>query len=173
MGRKGGRGYGGGGRGRLYTYRYTVPTRITSALTWTVMRTISMFHNCEGQSHKTGSTDHNLFWRERRAKAVLNRGPFAYQPNALLLGQTGSHTNHGLNSPFCDTNLGANFPSVLTCQCDAERGLKRSALQQLSLHAQLEVRDLSHAASQEHILQHAGLLPDARSPTVGSGLLVH
>ena len=35
------------------------------------------------------STNHN-FWRERRAKAVLNRGPSAYQPNALLLGQTGS-----------------------------------------------------------------------------------
>ena len=30
------------------------------------------------------------FWRERRAEAVLNRGPSAYQPNALPLGQTGS-----------------------------------------------------------------------------------
>ena len=27
---------------------------------------------------------------ERRAKAVSNRGPSAYQPNALPLGQTGS-----------------------------------------------------------------------------------
>ena len=35
------------------------------------------------------STDHN-FWRERRAEAVSNRGPSAYQPNALPLGQTGS-----------------------------------------------------------------------------------
>ena len=29
MGRKGGREYGGGGRGKLYTYRYTVTTRMT------------------------------------------------------------------------------------------------------------------------------------------------
>ena len=33
------------------------------------------------------STDSN-FWRERRAEAVSNRGPSAYQPNALPLGQT-------------------------------------------------------------------------------------
>ena len=45
--------------------------------------------NCEEQSHKTVSTDHN-FWRERRAEADSNRGPSAYQPNALPLGQTGS-----------------------------------------------------------------------------------
>ena len=45
----------------------------------------------EGQSHKTVSTNRNhVFWRERRAEAVLNRGPSAYQPNALPLGQTGS-----------------------------------------------------------------------------------
>ena len=35
------------------------------------------------------STDHN-FWSERRAEADSNRGPSAYQPNALPLGQTGS-----------------------------------------------------------------------------------
>ena len=43
-----------------------------------------------GQSHKTVSTNHNLFWRERRAEAVSNRGPSAYQPSAIPLGQTGS-----------------------------------------------------------------------------------
>ena len=36
------------------------------------------------------STDHNLF-EERRAEADSNRGPSDYQPNALPLGQTGSH----------------------------------------------------------------------------------
>ena len=36
-GEKGGRGYGGGGRGRLYTYRYIVTTRMTPALRWAVM----------------------------------------------------------------------------------------------------------------------------------------
>jgi len=48
-GEKRGRGYGGGGRGRSYTYRYAVTTRMTSALIWAAMRTILMFHNCEGQ----------------------------------------------------------------------------------------------------------------------------
>ena len=57
----GGGGYGDGGRGRLYTYRYAaVTTRMTSALRWAAMRTILMFHKCEGQSHKTVSTDLNF-----------------------------------------------------------------------------------------------------------------
>ena len=85
----GGRGYGDGGRGRLYTYHYTATTRMTSALRCAAMRVILMFRNCEGQSHKTVSSDHN-FWTERRAEADSNRGPSAYQPNALPLGQTGS-----------------------------------------------------------------------------------
>ena len=42
-----------GVRGRLYTYRYIVTTRMTPALRWAAMRAILMFHNCEGQSHKT------------------------------------------------------------------------------------------------------------------------
>ena len=40
----------------------------------------------EGQSHKTVSTNHNL----SEEKAEPNRGPCAYQPNAIPLGQTGS-----------------------------------------------------------------------------------
>ena len=51
---------GGGGRGRLYTYRYTVTTRMIPALRWAVMRAILKFHKCEGQSRKTVSTDHNF-----------------------------------------------------------------------------------------------------------------
>ena len=51
---------GGGGRGRLHTYCYTVTTRMTPALRWAAMRAILTFHNCEGQSHKTVSTDHNF-----------------------------------------------------------------------------------------------------------------
>ena len=42
-----------------------------------------------GCFHKTVSTDHS-FCRERRAEADSNRGPSAYQPNALPLGETGS-----------------------------------------------------------------------------------
>ena len=63
-----GRGEGGmevvvvgvGGGWRLYTCRYTVTTTMTYALRWAVMRAILIFHNCEGQSHKTVSTDHNF-----------------------------------------------------------------------------------------------------------------
>ena len=68
---------------------------MTSALRWAAMRTILMLHNCEGQSHKTVSTDHN-FLRERRAEADLYQGSSAYQPNALPLSQTGSWKNVGL-----------------------------------------------------------------------------
>ena len=49
-----------GGEGDYYTYRYTVTTRMTPALKWAAMGAILMFHNCEGQSHKTVSTDHNF-----------------------------------------------------------------------------------------------------------------
>ena len=51
---------GGGGEGRIYTYRYTVTTRMTPALRWAAMTAILMFHNCKGQSHKAVSTDHNV-----------------------------------------------------------------------------------------------------------------
>ena len=83
----------GGGGEEDYTYRYTVTTRMTPALRWAAMRAILMFHNCEGQSHQTVSTDHN-FSRERKAEADSNRNPTAYQPNALPLGQTGSRPRH-------------------------------------------------------------------------------
>ena len=36
--------YGGRGRGRLYTYLYTVTTRMIPALRWAAMRAILMFH---------------------------------------------------------------------------------------------------------------------------------
>ena len=36
-----------------------IATRL-SPLRWAAMRAILMFHNCEGQSHKTVSTDHNF-----------------------------------------------------------------------------------------------------------------
>ena len=87
MGRMVGPLYGGVGRGRVYTYRYTV-------MTCTKMGSDESHFNVplivrDKLSHKTVSTNHN-FRRERRAEAVLNRGPSAYQPTALPLGQTGS-----------------------------------------------------------------------------------
>ena len=44
----------------------------------------------DGQSHRTVSTNHNLF-EIKGVEAVSNRGPSTYQPNALPLGQTSSH----------------------------------------------------------------------------------
>ena len=75
---KGGRGYGGGG---LYTCCYTVTTKMTPALRWAVMRTIKMFH-CEGQSHKTVSTNHNLF--EEKGEPKRNQA-MALLPTSLTV----------------------------------------------------------------------------------------
>ena len=38
-----------------------------------------------------GCPQTTTFLKRKRAEAVSNRGPSAYQPNALPLGQTGSH----------------------------------------------------------------------------------
>ena len=47
----------------------------------------------DGQSHRTVSTNHNLFEEKgSRAEAVSNRGPSAHQLNGLPLGQTDSLT---------------------------------------------------------------------------------
>ena len=64
-----GREYGGGGRRRLYTYRYTVNTRIIPALK--MGSNESLFNvsvGSDGQSHKTVSTNHNLFEEKEEPK---------------------------------------------------------------------------------------------------------
>ena len=94
----------GGGGGRLYTYRYTDTTRMIPTLRWAAMKAVLMFHNCEGQSHKTVSTDHN-FCRERKAEADLNRGPSAYQLSALPLGQTSPQGVQPKNLPSSTLGL--------------------------------------------------------------------
>ena len=48
-----------GGGVDLYIYRYTVTTRMIPALRWEAIRAILMFQY--RQSHKTVSTNHNLF----------------------------------------------------------------------------------------------------------------
>ena len=49
------------GRGRLYTNRYTVTTTENDfCIKVGSDESHLMFHNCEGQSHKTVSTNHNL-----------------------------------------------------------------------------------------------------------------
>ena len=89
MGRRVRRRYGGGGRGDY------IPITTLSPPEWLLhwdgqwWEPFSCFIDCEGQSQKTISPDHNC-WRERRAKVDLNWGPSAYQPNTFSLGQTGS-----------------------------------------------------------------------------------
>ena len=85
-----------GGRGegrvytwwRVYTYRYTVTTRMTCIK---MGRDESRFNISLIVRDKVTrlSTNHN-FSRERRAEAVSNQGPSAYQPTTLPLSQTGS-----------------------------------------------------------------------------------
>ena len=79
------------GRGRLYTSRYTVTTRMTSALRWAATRAILMFHNCEGQSHKTVSTDTTFEVKGEPKQIQTAEIPLLTSLNALPLGQTGSH----------------------------------------------------------------------------------
>ena len=59
-GEKGGKGVWRWGEREIIYLSLTVTTRMIPALRWAAMRTILMFHNCEGQSHKTVSTDHNF-----------------------------------------------------------------------------------------------------------------
>ena len=67
----GGGGYGGGGRGRLYTYHYTVTTRMTSALRWAAMEShFNVSVGSDGQSHRTVSTNHNLFEEKGEPKRI-------------------------------------------------------------------------------------------------------
>ena len=93
-GEKGGGGYGGGERWRLYTYRYTVTTDQNDCcikMGSNESHSNVSFSNCKGQSYKTVSTDHD-FWRERRAEAESNRGPSAYHPNAFRLAKQANPT---------------------------------------------------------------------------------
>ena len=62
----------GGGRGRSYTYRYAVTTRMIPAVRWAAMRAILMFHNCEGQSYKTQTT---AFEEEGEPKRIQTEVP--------------------------------------------------------------------------------------------------
>ena len=69
------RGYGGGRRGRLYIYRYTVTTRMIPALRWAAMRAILMFHNCEEQSRKTVSMQTTTFNEKGEPKQIRTEVP--------------------------------------------------------------------------------------------------
>ena len=61
--------------GRLYNYHYTVIIRMTRALRWAAMRAIFNV----------------LLIVKKEIETDSNRSTSAHQPNALPLGQTGSH----------------------------------------------------------------------------------
>ena len=58
----------------------TLSTRMTSALRWAAMRAILMFHNCEGQGHKTESTDHNFMYDVLRVLVIDPHSPLPHPP---------------------------------------------------------------------------------------------
>ena len=49
------------GRGRLYTYRYTVTTRMTCIKMGSDESHFNVSVGSDGQSHRSLSTNHNLF----------------------------------------------------------------------------------------------------------------
>ena len=78
------------GRGRLYTYRYTVTTRMIPALRWAAMRAILMFQQ-EVMDKVTGQCPQTTtFLKRKESRSGIEPRSFAYQPNALPLGHTGS-----------------------------------------------------------------------------------
>ena len=81
-----------GERGRVYIPIATLSTtRMTSCIKMGSDEShFNVSVGSDGQSHKTVSTNHNLFEEKGEPKRVSNRGPSAYQRSAIPLGQTGS-----------------------------------------------------------------------------------
>ena len=61
-----------------------------SSLRWAAMRAILKFHKLWGTKSQGSVHKSQPFWREWTAEPESSRSPFAYQPNALPPGQTGS-----------------------------------------------------------------------------------
>ena len=80
---------GGGGEGD-YIPIAALTARMTPALRWAATRAVLMFRLLWRTKSQDSVHKPQPFWRERRAEAESSRGPSAYQPNALPLGQTGS-----------------------------------------------------------------------------------
>ena len=101
--------------GKLYTYHYTVTTRMTPALRWATVRAVLMFH-CQGQSHRTVSTDYNFWTYPGRVDVIVSlqesdafvncQHVDVMLPNGLLLAGIGPGHVH------VDQGTGACFLSV-------------------------------------------------------------
>ena len=82
----GGKGYGGGGRGKVYTYHYTVTTRMTCIK----MGSDESHFNVSllVRDKVTRQCPQTTTFEEKGEPS--NRGHSAYQPTAYPLGQSGS-----------------------------------------------------------------------------------
>ena len=87
MGRRGGRGYGGGGRGRFIYLSPHCHHRNDSCIK---IGSDESHFNVSLLVRKKKSQKPQPFWRKRRAKAESSQGPSAYQPIILQLSQTSS-----------------------------------------------------------------------------------
>ena len=63
------------GRGRLYTYRYTVTTGMTLALRWAAMRAILMFHNIVRDKVTRQCPQTTTFEEKREPKRIRTEIP--------------------------------------------------------------------------------------------------
>ena len=81
-----------GKRGTIYTYRYTVTTRMTPALRWAAVRAILPFSLIvRGKvTIKIMSINHNLTKREESRSGIEPRS-FCLPAQRLIVGHTGSH----------------------------------------------------------------------------------
>ena len=124
----GGRGAGGGGRGRVYTYRCTVTTNDFCIKMGSDESHFNVSLIVRDKVTRPCPQNHN-FWRERRAEAVSNRGPSAYQPTALPLGQTGSQ------NLLCSAwwSVRGAMPTVDVSRCSFRGLTSRSSLFRLDI----------------------------------------
>ncbi len=97
----------GRGRGRLYTYRYTVTTSMIPALRWAVMSHFNVSLIVRDKVTRP-CPQTTIFEEKGELKQYRTKVLTAYQPTALPLGQTGSHVRFGENIGVYTLSLGTH-----------------------------------------------------------------
>ena len=93
----GGRGYGSGGRGRVYTYRYTVTTRMTCIKMGSDENHFNVSLIVRDKFTRP-CPQTTTFEEKGEPKRYRTEVLTAYQPTALPQGQTGSHVGEMMMS---------------------------------------------------------------------------
>ena len=152
-----------GERGRLYTYRYTVTTRMTPALRWAAMSHLKVslivrdndessecFINCEGQSHKTVSTNHNLFEEKGEPKRIRTEVPLltsltpyrqakpAHNESSCMFHLT---TDSGQHTGYKPLNQFSPFPGIMFSEHDELQTIRVPLKTVRSAHRHFEQYD--------------------------------